>query len=1793
MTNRAQAKPTKDPKDLIQQQSLLQVTFISALIVFGTICWLFLDDFWIKKPWKQYQSNYQEVVAKFLAEELEEARASAQVNMDRIGPALEQARGRIEAASAELDRKAARETEISSEIAALDAALTSLQGDLTDDWWQKEMASIIAAEKYKVEHGKGYTVERYLTVLDEVRRRVSLISTFRADRTFITNQLPELDRDLSELEAFLFALTGDLDKMVQTLGAISEYERDWQQVFVDNGGSNDIIDRCESCHRGADESYLDRDKMWGSHLSNEIVSEFLEEYKDYDAGWTYSPMRQRVQKHVEMALGSVGSPVVNVKSSEEVFDADGMLLDDAYKMISLRTADALEVELRKAAEGDMKFIEAQYSYSWRFMGNKMIDPELMEDLAYEGEDAQPIDHMDVRNRTSQAVADVSKKYELYDPDYAQKPLPQLFLASEVMIYLSSEGPWPMSGVSAYPDRFKLMQFEWFQNMVQDERAIELYRMLYRKLRHHIQEDLLLFTTHPRRTEIMGDVHDKKEFGCSSCHRGFGVNAKTIDSAHGNMHHWLTPLFRDGYQEAGCQKCHKAEIELEGSKRIQRGKDLYQELGCWGCHAYEGYESEIGEKLVVAKTQKDVLGQIDDAITEYEAKRAELDWFNTPAADELAGSNESRFAAEFANAQKAEQAAQRQVLDLQEQARRLEVRLDELEIEHKRRGPSLLDISEKVSDENKGWLANWIAYPKSFRPSTKMPHFWYGPFAFVDQEEVAAAGGDVSEAFAPGHAGNPLYRRLNKQTVDAMKGVIQHIYQSSLVAADLNKINRVSNHSLESADAAKGEGLFQDKGCMSCHGASPDLVKGSVSIPIETYDEETGEVSYISYESSTEWMPAPRYRYRLDDKIQRDGHGNAVSNEFIYSFAANLSRIGEKADPSYMVEWVLQPRLRNKRAIMPSFWPAIAGTPEGLERDNLNKLIVDLNAATQGKQVEALLAARVHLADAKRMRGDIDQASRDLYASVRDAINAKGETLPDGWGVIRRNLDLALKGYGEALDMVKYLTGLRNPELLGEDGNYNAYDPVNGYIDNYSYAGKVLNFDEEANAMEEGNPAGLPLHSKPEGALKDTRIDVTGFGNFEFMNEGYDEYLASRRAQVTTANLAKLASSLVKAADAAHAALAKLTIEVTDDEGNPVTNARWVQDALAAYSDFANANNAFASALEDAQGNGLAGDFETMYGSETLNRILNGTPQNRDELMLQAKLQGFTIEGDDAGEEGEEAALQASRMSFDQKLQAAGSKFGQMSASFIGDAARTAVLNAIRAGNADEVTMNALAMSAARAAADSVDMQIARRLAFNFEAITPAGTGRAFTTYYGCAGCHEIEGMENEGKIGVELTYEGSKFIQRLDFGLLEHHSVAGDDKTPSSASWLLRGSLRPYNFASQPVTTVAVSNPENLPVVRGGVGFELPEGIRSRYIHSKFDYHSRASWFQGKLHHPRQWDKGRQLQDKEAWFERTRMPLFELNEDDLYSITLFVEGSENMVPWGAGGEAFPDRYIYNHDGVHNTRVEGWHVLRKYNCIACHSIGEWEGRYRRLAERTFGTLALDAHNADGLELNPFKPTDDMKNVPPRIEDAGARLNSEWLVTWLQNPYEVRGMAQADSGATVVMPQFYLTKSEAEKVQGFLTERADVPQVSSTRAAKSDPRAIAFGREIFKKAAGQCQSCHSISDETDGYLAPSTAPNLHGIAKRVRKDWVRKWLQNPDAIQPLGRMPIFFEFDVTTDRWILKDESNQGQKLQAAKALNYEGDHIEALIAWLYEEMPNLNESELAELYESPLAEALPK
>jgi len=164
-------------------------------------------------------------------------------------------------------------------------------------------------------------------------------------------------------------------------------------------------------------------------------------------------------------------------------------------------------------------------------------------------------------------------------------------------------------------------------------------------------------------------------------------------------------------------------------------------------------------------------------------------------------------------------------------------------------------------------------------------------------------------------------------------------------------------------------------------------------------------------------------------------------------------------------------------------------------------------------------------------------------------------------------------------------------------------------------------------------------------------------------------------------------------------------------------------------------------------------------------------------------------------------------------------------------------------------------------------------------------GKKWIRHFGCAGCHEISGLEDEGRIGTELTTEGSKPIERLDFALLTETAQRG---------------------GSEPIT-----DPDDLA--------RLPEGP------AKQPWYDDKGFFEHKLAEPNIWDKGK-IKPEE---EKLRMPNLHLTKEQVRALTTFLMGSQES--------ALPITYQYKPLDYRRDIQEGWWVIRKYNCMGCHQL----------------------------------------------------------------------------------------------------------------------------------------------------------------------------------------------------------------------------------------------------------------
>lgn len=1053
------------------------------------------------------------------------------------------------------------------------------------------------------------------------------------------------------------------------------------------------------------------------------------------------------------------------------------------------------------------------------------------------------------------------------------------------------------------DPAKILNNEEFVKKATERRFRVLFRYASRTFRSFVQKNLLMFASHPE-THGLLDVHKPSDFGCTTCHEGQGRHisgdgmVSAENKAHGYYKHSLWQLFKDGYYEAGCQSCHNKEIEIEGAPQLQAARDLFMRNGCWGCHKYEGFEPQADERMQVGKNLGDLRQRELTSLTALDKAQRRK---NELEAAIGAGTADARAEREFSELPAQIAARNYELYELRRQIETAENRLHELETETKHVAPNLAQLAAKIED--KGWIARWVRYPKGFRPSTKMPHFFYGPFSHAVDEE-----GNVEEDEFGNHV-------LNAENVQALKLITAYVWQASRWSLERGNIATPGGGNSYGVPVGDGEAikrgkdLFDSRGCQGCHTATPDIAlgkDGKTPIPVGKYLTPEGKPTMDVHEAG------------------RDKNGLLLHNEASYSWAANLSREGEKNNPDYLVEWILQPRSKDPHSVMPSLWSAAVDFP--------------LSAAN----VQAL-EARIKAAFEKG--GVADFTKTDFYARPETSFTpAELKLSGPEVAALRHDLTVA-KSIREAKLVVAYLKSL----VHADKDKLNA--PQHDIFKRYAGGNDPYAFMES-----------------------DGRVDETIIKDIELLPNGQKD------------------------------------AEATDAE--PKTH------MLKGYGEF----------------------------KKWMDEMANA----RAELDMAR-----------------------------------------------GNAAKTLAQGGNVAAFADEIV------------AATARIRHARRM---LEDTTFAGFGKKFVSYYGCASCHSIPGMEDEGKIGTELTYEGSKLIERLDFGL--HHE-------------------RP-----QPEDPKAAGQPEFAPLMTraggrtlGGRGFELPALFKRDFISHKHDYDTKLVWFTGKVYSPRQYDKGKR---RSNWFERLRMPLFELDDEESRLIGMFIAGSrESKLP--------PEKFMYQLKGDAKVKADGWWLLRKYNCVGCHDIGRHEAHIRRTE------LFMAGENST-------------LNTPPKLHDAGLRLNPSWAVAWLQHPHMVRHMQLAgdNSGLDLGlrMPNFGLTESEARTIVAFLSIYAKTPVAYST------PPKITLSQQEqdFAKAviaSNNCAQCHDYREDVDGYRVPGgKAPNLGWAQNRVRYQWVHGWLTDPDLIQPQARMFRFFR-PTPEGRAIFNDNPATGGNADYGKILNLEG------------------------------------
>ncbi|HWO00695.1 MAG TPA: cytochrome c [Blastocatellia bacterium] len=408
-------------------------------------------------------------------------------------------------------------------------------------------------------------------------------------------------------------------------------------------------------------------------------------------------------------------------------------------------------------------------------------------------------------------------------------------------------------------------------------------------------------------------------------------------------------------------------------------------------------------------------------------------------------------------------------------------------------------------------------------------------------------------------------------------------------------------------------------------------------------------------------------------------------------------------------------------------------------------------------------------------------------------------------------------------------------------------------------------------------------------------------------------------------------------------------------------------------------------------------------------------------------------------------------------------------------------------------------------------------------------GEQLVKRYGCAGCHEIKGLEEEQRIGTELTVEGSKPIERLDFALLQEPAMKGDD----------------------PITGESIERP----------------GRESWYDHKGF--------FENKLRSPGIYDRGKERAPE----ERLRMPNIYLPESDVTALTTFLLGSVET--------ALPEAIRYSPAGSKKAVQDGWWVAQKYNCMGCHNVLIGQDSVLmglEMYQSADGQEQLPPRlTSEGARVNPDWLLRFLKD--PSIATPAERALMEQALKahaaapsdassggneW-QGSFQLRAQPGMDRNGVrrylkARMPTFNFSPNELQALVNFFMGAS--AQQQPYIAERLDPLATeeqSLARALFTSNAAPCLKCHMTGDP--GHDAKATAPNFLLAPDRLKPAWTRRWLLDPSLISPGTSMPSgLFKRDTAHDRWVFSGPTPPAFQ-------TYDKDHVDLLVRYMFQITPD--------------------
>jgi cytochrome c2 len=307
-------------------------------------------------------------------------------------------------------------------------------------------------------------------------------------------------------------------------------------------------------------------------------------------------------------------------------------------------------------------------------------------------------------------------------------------------------------------------------------------------------------------------------------------------------------------------------------------------------------------------------------------------------------------------------------------------------------------------------------------------------------------------------------------------------------------------------------------------------------------------------------------------------------------------------------------------------------------------------------------------------------------------------------------------------------------------------------------------------------------------------------------------------------------------------------------------------------------------------------------------------------------------------------------------------------------------------------------------------------------------------------------------------------------------------------------------------------------------------------------WHNHKGFFEHKLKDPATYDQGREKRPE----DQLRMPNIQLTSEDIRALTTFLLGSLDS-PFQREFRTIPAQFRRIPTDQQRDIQEGWWVVKKYNCMGCHTVQVGQKSVLSAVPR-------------------YQDPDWKEQLPPTLVQEGARVNPGWLARFLTNP----ALNEQDTNRNGVrtylkarMPTFHFSPNEVRVLVRFFEALSgqQSPYVP-TRLDPLTPREREMARALFSSKGAPCLKCHLVGVPSRDRFA--TAPNFLVAKERLKPGWTARWMLDPQAISPGTAMPSgLFRHD--GDRWVFAGPT-------PGILAGYAGDHAQLLVRYMFELSP---------------------